>query len=40
MKKSEAQRLLDTIYNSEASQEEKEQAYLRLSELISLLLPE
>ncbi len=40
MTKSEAQKLLDTIYNSKASQEDKEQAYLRLSELFSLLLPE
>lgn len=38
MTKSEAQRLLDIIYNSKASPEEKELAYRRLSELISLLL--
>ncbi|MDU1906659.1 MAG: hypothetical protein E6772_17980 [Dysgonomonas sp.] len=37
MNRSEAQDLLDIIYKGESSQEEKEFAYSRLSELFKLL---
>jgi hypothetical protein len=40
MTQSEAQRLLDVVYNDKSTPEEKESAYHRLSELFSLLLPE
>lgn len=38
MTKSEAQELLDIVYNDESTAEEKELAYRRLSELLSVLL--
>ncbi len=38
MDKNEAQEQLDILYNEKSTPEEKELAYRRLSELISLLL--
>jgi len=38
MTKAEAQELLDIVYNDKLSQEEREQAYRRLTELFSVLL--
>ena len=38
MNKNEAQYLLDILYNEKSTPEQKELAYRRLSELISLLL--
>ncbi len=40
MTKTEAQGLLDIIYNPQSNPEEKEKAYRRLSELFDVLLPE
>jgi len=40
MTKTEAQELLDKIYDNKCSPEEKQLAYSRLSELINILLPE
>ncbi|WP_255561574.1 hypothetical protein [Dysgonomonas sp. Marseille-P4677] len=40
MTQSEAQSLLDILYSEKSTPEEKELAYRRLSEMISVLLPD
>lgn len=39
MTQTDAQSLLDILYNNDSEPDDKEQAYLRLKELFDLLLP-